>query len=215
MITPQRRMCTAKNRTYVLLCGHLSSFGTGTMPVHMFYNYSNLDIHFSACCCLFFVCCDFLASTHTNPCFAFSLFEHHLLDLSAFANKLTRTSLVHFFASINHTNQGVLLFHYFSLLRDNFTCTCRHGFSPKSAPKVRHVCCCVPLATCWLCLRAACLLHSSQLRCPCIFSIIFRFWTLISAPPAAFFCLLHVLLFHYFTTITYLIWAHSPTNLRK
>ena len=37
-------------------------------------------------------------------------------------------------------------------------------------------------------------------------STIFPIWTFISVPPAAaFFCLLHVLLFHYFTTITYLI----------
>ena len=124
-------MCTAKNQTYVLLCDHLSSFGTGTMPVHMFYNYSNFDIHFSACCCLFFCLVRFSCFNSHKSMFCFSLFEHHLLDLSTFANKLTRTSLVHFFASINHTNQGVLLFHYFSLLRDNFTCTCRHGFSPK------------------------------------------------------------------------------------
>ena len=53
-------------------CGCVSSFETVTMPVHTFYNSSNLDIHFSACLLLFFVCCDFLPSiTH----FAFSLFD--------------------------------------------------------------------------------------------------------------------------------------------
>ena len=37
-----------------------SSFGTGTMSVHIFYNFSNLDIHLNASCSLLFpgfVCC--------------------------------------------------------------------------------------------------------------------------------------------------------------
>ena len=81
----------------------------------------------------FFVCCDFLDSTHTNPCFAFSLFEHHLLDLSAFTNKLTRTSLVHFFCFYQSHESRRFAFPLF--------------FAP-SGQFCRHVCCCVPLADC-------------------------------------------------------------------
>ena len=87
------------------------------MSVHIFYNFSNLDIHLSASCSLLL----------SVACFVFSLlYDHHLLDLSAFANKLTQASLVHFYASLNHANQGVLLF-FFTVTASIYKTPCSSG----------------------------------------------------------------------------------------
>ena len=74
---PQFFMCAAACRLLIVAARPLSSFGTGTMPVHISYNLSNFDIHLSASCSLFL----------SVACLAFSLlYDHHLLDLSAFVN---------------------------------------------------------------------------------------------------------------------------------
>ena len=96
----------------------------------------------------------------------------------------------------------------------NFTCTylswlfllfcqscMQKSFSPCACVR-----CCVPLADC-ACAPPV-FIRDRYDACVCAYfrSTIFPIWTFISVPPAAaFFCLLHVLLFHYFTTITYLI----------
>ena len=103
---PQFFMCAAACRLLIVAARPLSSFGTGTMPVHIFYNLSNFDIHLSASCSLFFVCCMFGFFTTLRP--SLTWFERIL-------RQLIYTNLVQFcYFNINHTNQSVLLSHYFS-----------------------------------------------------------------------------------------------------
>jgi len=89
-------MCAAVCHLLIVSARRLSSaFESVTMPVHIFGDFMNLDIHFSASCCLLL----------SVACFAFSLlYDHHLslLDLSAFANKLTQTSLVQFYLLLQY-----------------------------------------------------------------------------------------------------------------
>ena len=99
---PQFFMCAAACRLLIVAARPLSSFGTGTMPVHIFYNLSNFDIHLSASCSLLL----------SVACLAFSLL-YDLLHVWLFHYFTTITYLIWAHSSINlHKPGAILLLQY-------------------------------------------------------------------------------------------------------